>query len=247
MSTFVGVDWASKRWVVVAEVDGELEIGTQPSFQAVWDAYREADQILVDIPIGLPSTPDTYPRLCDDEARENVAPSIRRSIFDVPSRQAVQTSDYQQAHERNADAIEEDTLGPQTWGIAERIHEVDVFMRHTEPGTRVRESHPEVCFAALTADDLESSKNQDVGQQERLEIIGRHAPEYVDVFEELRAQIESTAPWKRRLGIGMLDDIVDAMVLALTARLGSNNGFEVLGSGEDNESLPMEIVCHRGL
>ncbi len=247
MGTFVGVDWASKRWIVVAEVEGVLEIGTQPSFQAVWDAYQDAEQILVDIPIGLPSTSDLYPRLCDEEARENVAPSIRRSIFDVPSRQSVQTSDYQRAKERNEDAIEEDTLGPQTWGIAERIHEVDVFMRHTEPGKRVRESHPEVCFAALSEDDLKSSKNQHIGRQERLGIIGRHAPEYLDVFEETRVRIESTNPWKRRLGIGMLDDIVDAMVLALTARLGSNNGFEVLGGGDDNESLPMEIVCHCGL
>lgn len=69
-------------------------------------------------------------------------------------------------------------------------------MGQTEPDNRVRESHPEVYFAALSADELiETSKSQDIGQQERLERLRHHSLEHVDTFEETQVQIELTAPW----------------------------------------------------
>jgi len=44
----------------------------------------------------------------------------------------------------------------------------------------------------------------------------------------------------------MLDDIIDAMILAYTAREGSRNEFTVLGGGTDSVGLPIEIVYYDG-
>lgn len=51
MGKEVGVDWAGKRWVVVVITDESIDVGRQPSKQAVRDQHRDADLILVDIPI----------------------------------------------------------------------------------------------------------------------------------------------------------------------------------------------------
>jgi len=122
MGTFVGVDWAGKRWVTVAERDTTLSFATEPSFQAVSDRHSDADLLLVDIPIGLPEGLNRSPRDCDEAAREFVHPSRKASVFDEPARQAVQETTYESARERNLDVVGED-IGPQAWGIMERIHE----------------------------------------------------------------------------------------------------------------------------
>lgn len=66
MDQFVGVDWASGCWVVVATDGNNVEITTEPSILNVWDRHKKADSILVDIPIGLP---ETSPRACDERAK----------------------------------------------------------------------------------------------------------------------------------------------------------------------------------
>jgi predicted RNase H-like nuclease len=242
MGTFVGVDWGGKRWVIVEERDGTLSFATEPSFQAVCDRHDDADLLLVDIPIGLPNASNMSPRDCDEAAREFVHSSRRASIFDVPARQAVQAATYESAREKNIEVVGED-IGPQTWGIMERIYEVDLFMRELPPETTVRESHPEVCFATLSkSGPLMSDKSDAEGMERRLSILETVSPSYRNAFEGLKQETKSKAAWKRRIGVGMLDDVVDALVLVATARLCSERGFEVLGGQTDSEGLPMEIV-----
>jgi len=242
MGTFVGVDWGGKRWVTVEERDSTLSFATEPSFQAVCDRYDDADLLLVDIPIGLPDDSNKSPRDCDEAARELVHPSRKASVFDVPARQAVQAATYESAREKNLKVVGED-IGPQTWGIMERIHEVDLFMRESPPEVTVRESHPEVCFATLSkSESVMSDKSDAEGTERRLSILETVSPSYRNAFEGLEEEIRSKAAWKRRIGVGMLDDVVDALALVAAARLCSERGFEVLGGQTDSEGLPMEIV-----
>ncbi|WP_435551844.1 DUF429 domain-containing protein [Natrinema sp. CGMCC1.2065] len=242
MGTFVGVDWGGKRWVTVEEHDGTLSFATEPSFQAVCDRHDDADLLLIDIPIGLPGDSNMSPRDCDEAARELVHPSRKASVFDVPARQAVQAATYESAREKNLKVVGED-IGPQTWGIMERIHEVDLFMRESTPEVSVRESHPEVCFATLSkSESVMSDKSDAEGMERRLSILETVSPSYRNAFEGLEEEIRSKAAWKRRIGVGMLDDVVDALVLAATARLCYEHGAEVLGGQTDGEGLPMEIV-----
>jgi len=242
MRTFVGVDWGGKRWVTVEERNSILSFATEPSFQAVCDRHDDADLLLVDIPIGLPNDSNMCPRDCDEAARELVHPSRRASVFDVPARQAVQAATYESAREKNLEVIGED-ISPQTWGIMERIHEVDLFMRESPPEITVRESHPEVCFATLSNSGLNmSNKSNAKGIERRLSILEAVSPLYRNAFEEFEEEIQSKAAWKRRIGVGMLNDVVDALVLAATARLCYEHGAEVFGGQTDGEGLPMEIV-----
>lgn len=242
MGTFVGVDWAGKRWVTVEERDSKLSFATEPSFQAVCDRHSDADLLLVDIPIGLPEDSSMSPRDCDVAACEFVHPSRKASVFNVPARQAVQAATYESAHEKNLRFVDED-IGPQTWGIMERIHEVDLFMRESPLEITVRESHPEVCFATLSkSGPVMSDKSDAEGMERRLSILETVSPSYRNAFEGLEEEIRSKAAWKRRIGVGMLDDVIDALALVATARLCSERGFEVLGGQADSEGLPMEIV-----
>lgn len=248
MSKFVGVDWGGKRWVVATETDGNVGISAQPSVQAVWDLHSDADQILIDIPIGLPETRSDSPRPCDEEARDYLSGTRYSTVFDVPCRRAVQTSDYDTALKRNSQDINDDSLGPQKWGFSERIHEVDVFVRRTDTGNKLRESHPEVCFAALSQDQgIESSKHSGSGKRDRLAVLQHHAPEYVEAYNAEVQRIRSQPSWQRRIGVTMLDDIVDAMILAYTARLGFHDVFSIHGGGRDAEDLRMEILYHEGV
>jgi predicted RNase H-like nuclease len=176
-----------------------------------------------------------------------VSGSRYSSIFDVPCRAAIQASDHEIALQRNKEHIGDDSLGPQKWGFSERIHEADVFMRRTDTEGKFRESHPEVCFAALTPDgSTTTSKKSSLGQEDRLNVLQYHEPKFVQEFHRTRDLISEKPAWQRRVGVGMVDDIVDAMVLAYTARVGSLEGFTILGGETDSEDLPMEIVYYNG-
>jgi predicted RNase H-like nuclease len=246
MGAFVGVDWGGKRWVTAADCETEIAFATAPSFQAVCRRHADATLLLVDMPVGLPPDRESSPRPCDVAARDAVHPSRKRSVFDVPARGAVAATTYEEACERNREALGWGDIGPQTWGIVERIHEVDVFLRASTPALDVRESHPEVCFAALAGDDpVTADKTTAEGREERLAALDALGPRYRAAFESLTADVEARSPWKRRLGVGMFDDALDALGLAAAARAGTERGLAVLGGGRDAAGLPMEIVTPR--
>lgn len=138
MGTFVGVDWGGKRWVTAEERDSMLTFATEPSFQAVCDRHSDADLLLVDTPIGLPGEADMSPRDCDEAARDLVHTSRKKSVFDVPTCQAVQAATHETARQQNLEIVG-NNISPQTWDIMERIHEVDLFMRESSPDITVRE------------------------------------------------------------------------------------------------------------
>lgn len=244
MGTYVGVDWASKRWILTVDDGEELTVETAPSMQAAWDRYAGAELILVDIPIGLSERESEHPRTCDEEAAKFVSGVRTSSVFSVPSRNAVHAPTHKAAEEANEADLGEESVGPQSWGLAERVFEVDVFMQQTDPGN-VRESHPEVAFEGLdTTGVIDARKSTDAGLRQRRTVLGGHDSRFEKTFESVRDRIIETAPWKRRLGIGMLDDILDSMALALTARMGNEMEFSVFGDGTDTKGLPMEIVYH---
>ncbi|AXG05355.1 DUF429 domain-containing protein [Haloplanus rubicundus] len=224
--TAVGVDWASGCWVVVVHEGDDATITTEPAMLNVWREHgRGADAVLVDIPIGLP---ETAPRACD-RAAASLLGERHSSVFDVPCRAAVDAGGYEAARAENGGR-----LGSQSWGLVPRIREVDCFLdAHPAAEAHVYESHPEVCyarFAARTDADDPGSKREAEGLDARLAIL--------DAVDEafgaaVRAFVEDrrTGPqWHHRIQSGRLDDVLDAAVLALTARGGS---FGVLPAGRD--------------
>jgi predicted RNase H-like nuclease len=227
MDTVLGVDWARGCWVVVALDGDDVTITTEPTMCNVWRDSPDAGAILVDIPIGLP---ETAPRECDRAAASRLG-GRHSSVFDVPCRAAVEADGYEAARDANGGR-----LGSQSWGLVPRIREVDCFLdAHPEAEACVYESHPEVCyatFAARTGADDPGSKRDADGLDARLSILER-------VDEGVGAQVRDfverrrdDSQWHHRIQSGRLDDVLDAAVLALTARRGPD-AFGVLPENRD--------------
>jgi predicted RNase H-like nuclease len=241
MPTYLGVDWAGSCWLVVSAGD-TVDVTTEPSFLNVWHEHgRDAESILVDIPIGLP---DAGTRACDEAAMDYLG-SRRSTVFAIPPRAVVETDDYDTARERNGDS-----LGSQSWWLFPRIREVDVFLQEYADATdRVYESHPEVCFAALCDAPL-PPKDTQAGRDERLALLGAEPALHECIEGVLRDREDGTA-WHDRISSGKRDDVLDAAVLAYTAAqldLGpreSEPEYPRLPAAPDEDSelgLPMEIV-----
>ncbi|WP_136687472.1 DUF429 domain-containing protein [Halorhabdus amylolytica] len=247
--TYVGVDWASGLWVTVA-IDDDISISTHSSILNVWHAYKDsAEAILVDIPIGLP---ESGTRKCDHAAKEMLK-NRASTVFSVPARDIVESDDYCDAKKEN-----NDSLGSQSWWLFPRIREVDVFLQEVNGAIdRIYEGHPEVCFAALAGEPLQS-KNSEDGVDHRvalLDVLDKDLHENVREFVDERRE---EAAWHHRISERRIDDVVDAAVLAGTAAkvglTGRNSGADYPALPETNDNsdedptldIPMEIVFPGG-
>jgi len=224
MASYLGVDWAGSCWVVVKAGD-ETGVTTEPSILNVWDEHGESDDvaaILVDIPIGLPPS---GPRACDDAAAD-FSGTRSSTVFSVPGREAVYTDDYSCAREKN-----DDSLGSQSWWLLPRIQEVDVFLqRHRKALKKIYESHPEICFASLNGGPLPGKHSGD-GLEVRIDLL-QEDPELHREVKSIVDKRKDGTEWHQRISSGRLDDVVDAAVLAHTAK-----SLE-LDSGTDSEQYP---------
>lgn len=196
-------------------------------------AERRASVILVDIPIGLPSAPGS--RDCDAEARKLLGPRAA-SVFPAPCRAALAAETYEDACDVN-ERYTGRRLSIQSWNIVPKIREVDALLqRRGRARLRLRESHPELCFAALNDGlPMRFAKKQRDGFEERLAVLTRHwrpAP---------RAAEAALAAFPR--GQVARDDVLDALVLAYTASLpAGRRGTLPARPRRDEKGLRMEIV-----
>jgi predicted RNase H-like nuclease len=236
---YIGVDGCSSGWFWVCLTHSpEWEAGVEQNFRQVWIKWREADAILVDIPIGLLDSSDEE-RLCDREARKALGRPRSSSVFPVPCRPALYAEGYREA----CDVNERHTgrrLSRQTWNIAGKIREVDDLLRSHPPARGVvREVHPEVLFWALNGGkSMKSNKRTDDGFKERLELLELRYP-------GSQAIVASALKRFRRMEVGR-DDLLDALAAAVTGRLG--RGFlRSLPEHPDLDAMgfPMEIVYYK--
>lgn len=214
-----------------------MEFGVFAGIQDVWKAHGDAELFLIDIPIGLS---EDGVRECDVLARRMLG---RRgvSVFAPPCRAALSARSYREASAANFKRSGR-RITIQGWNITPKIAEVDLFLRQTPAARgRVRESHPEVCFAALTSRPMNFSKKSNEGFRERLAILQPLVPDSGYMGEKALAQCH-----RRILG---RDDIVDALVLAICAAMGPQRLASLPAlPPSDAHGLPMEIAYpHCGL
>jgi predicted RNase H-like nuclease len=104
----------------------------------------------------------------------------------------------------------------------------------------LREAHPELCFWALNGkESMQHNKKRQEGQQERLRVLARYLPQCQALFEQ------ACAGFPRRQVAR--DDIIDALVCAVTARHGYGSYRTAPANPpRDGQGLAMEIVyCER--
>lgn len=230
---FIGIDGCKSGWFFVAlSIDEDWEIGIVPKISDLSEKIETSSLTLIDIPIGLREN-DTQERLCDLSARK-VLGKRRSSVFPAPSRSAINCSTYQEGSNVNHQCTGR-KLSQQSWAIANKIHEIDVFLRNRELKGNVREMHPEVCFWALNnKTEMDQSKKTIEGINQRLEVLSQfysHSSEILNsaLVKYLRKEVAK-------------DDIIDALVGAVTAK--SFHSLETLPSKPeiDLKGLPMEMV-----
>lgn len=235
MSVVVGVDGCKGGWAVCA-VDGErVEFGIHPRVASWWLAYPSAAQILVDMPIGLPE-PDTYPREADMAAKQFLGTPRRASVFTVPIRACVERGSQGAAYAdlcAHSRELTGKAFAKQTYWLLPRIAEVDTFLRGNGLArAKVRESHPEVVFAALNGGiALASKKREPTGQAERTGLLERH-------LRDIRRHLEQIPRELRRFAAA--DDWLDAVALAVAGCYPLRELPEK--PLRDAQGLPMEIV-----
>ncbi|WP_324392784.1 DUF429 domain-containing protein [Aggregatilinea sp.] len=231
----VGADGCRGGWLAVLWNDDDWDVQLFPTIDDLWQSCLGAGLILLDIPIGLPDG-DAPQRACDVEARRRLSPHHHSSVFPPPSRAALEAASYEEASAINRSVMGKG-LTRQSWGIAPKIREVDRLLRRNPRARAImRESHPELCFWALNGcSSLPASKRTGDGQSTREQVLAALIPETRVILRVAQSRYG-------RLGAGT-DDILDALALAVTARLGRGSLTAVPGEPiRDAHWLPMEMV-----
>jgi len=132
-------------------------------------------------------------------ARKFVGPR-RSSVFLTPPMSVLRASDYTTARQI---AREQFDIGvsAQAYALAPKIIEVDEVAK---ADSRIIEVHPEVCFAAMGGNEVESAKTTWSGQKTRERLV-----------EENGISIPSDLG---DAGVAKPDDVLDAAAAAWTAR-----------------------------
>lgn len=233
---WIGVDGCRGGWVHVGlEREWGWSVGVAGSIKGILEWHRPCDLLLVDIPIGLPDG-DQPVRVCDAAARSLLGQPRGSSVFPAPTRAAIESEDYETACAENA-RLTGRKITKQAWGLATKIREVDDLVRSSRHARRrIRETHPEVVFWALSGGEpVVEAKRSVAGRARRLELLEPHIPAS-DILE----QALETHP----RAVLAADDVVDAMAAAVAARAKSRRRLRSLPERpqHDAEGIQMEIV-----
>ena len=231
----IGIDGCPIGWVSVTMKNGSFTaVDVFPTIAALWEHHQKAKLLLIDMPIGLIDK-GTEPRGCDQGARD-VLGARRSSIFPAPVREVLKSKTYIDACDINQKRTGK-KISKQAWNIVPKIQEVDTFIRANPAAQKkLRESHPEVCFTMLNGGvPMSHSKKAPMGFLDRLQLIQR----YDANAETWLRKIADEYPQKEVA----TDDVVDAMILAITAAGGARKLRTLPEKPDlDGQGLPMEIV-----
>lgn len=234
MTTF-GVDGCTAGWIAASaeRLDAEPAFRLFRSFAELVEAVRGPRALaLVDVPIGL----SDGPRACDAEARKLLGGGRACCVFTPPCRRAAIAARAKapaaEIRRLNLEATRR-SLSSQAIGIAPKIAEVDALMTPALQ-RKVRESHPECIFAALsgTGAGLPQRKKSPEGRRARLALLPRP---FARAATAARFPLGEVAP----------DDLVDALavlVAALRLRAGEGRRVPPRGVERDARGLAMEIL-----
>ncbi len=207
----IGVDGCRGGWLAVIAADGGLIIRKCPTFLELAESYPDAIMV-IDVPIGLFEEPPPGGRDCDQLARKLLG-ARWPSVFSPPARRYL-------AAERFEDVR---GMSIQSFSIRDKIKEVDDFISPTLQN-QIFEGHPEVSFARLVGQPMQSGKKTHPGNLERRAALGAAAD---DPFSAFRANPRSSL---RSEGITKVevDDLLDACIMLWTAlRIVAGQGVRI--------------------
>jgi predicted RNase H-like nuclease len=260
-TSYVGVDWDSGFWLAVSyDSNGEFNAVAEPKIEEIWNRFSDAGRIVIDVPIGLCGSlesesgdcerddDDELVRPCDRIARSILEFPRSTSVFNAPARGAVELAvrddetPYQDVNQENKDLTGKG-LTQQSANLAAGIQAVDQLLEKEEDvGDRLVEGHPEICFRAFADEHLRHSKKTAPGVDERLTAL-----ESTDEYEEGDWRDISRELYEEEGYVAGLDDVLDAIVLAVTACAEEDDDLQTLPDppGADSEGRKMQMVYRR--
>ncbi|WDF45299.1 DUF429 domain-containing protein [Chryseobacterium sp. KACC 21268] len=234
MNKLIGIDGCKFGWMAVSTSDscGQLF----KTLSELVSFYDDQTIFLIDMPIGLPS--EKVERTCDRDARRELSPQRKSSIFPIPCRQALYADNYEMANQLNREILQKG-LSKQSWFICSKIRELDhLLLQNEKLRTRFKESHPELAFHHLNQGiSMEFNKKTEEGQKERLSILLEFSQNIGDIY---RKTIQKFS----RMNVAK-DDILDALCLAVTLEEMIKNNISLDSSQFDEKGLGMKINVFR--
>jgi predicted RNase H-like nuclease len=230
---FIGVDGCKIGWFFVSLDDNEgWNIGVLSKIAELSELITESELILVDIPIGLREDGKNE-RQCDLEARK-ILKQRRSSVFPAPSRLAINCKTYKEGSQVNYEYTAR-KLSQQSWAIAKKIKEMDEFLGELGTTQKIREIHPEVGFWALNKYiAMQYNKKSQEGFNERIALLSDYCGYAKDIVEAAKQKYHRKEVAR--------DDIIDAIVGAVTAKFHPSLGTLPEKLERDSKGLSMEIV-----
>ncbi|MBR4289382.1 MAG: DUF429 domain-containing protein, partial [Oscillospiraceae bacterium] len=227
----VGIDWMKPCWLA-AEIRGsEVAVRKLTDISDINNFYLNADAVLIDIPVGLPESTEEDAKRPDREARAYLATGRKSSIFPVPCRQVLGIEAYATASAENERILGRKLTG-QSYGFTKMIRQVDQFLEQNSPWkNRLVESHPEVAFQMLNRGvGLRYSKHTPEGIAERTAILRQYGIDVAPVLTGFKPKQH--------------EDVLDALCLAVSAKMGIENGFRTIPDAPacDSRNLKMQMV-----
>ena len=221
-----GVDGVPGGWVVARVAGGRVRWSVVGSAAAVLEETRGCAAVGVDIPLGLPA--GATARACDVACARRLG-RARSSVFPAPPREVLVARSYDEAC-AVARRLTGRAISLQTFHFGPKIREWEAVPTLPEG---VVEVHPEVSFRTLAPDVDLAPKKTARGAGQRVAALGR----WLDVA----AALGDLPPGAR------LDDVLDALAAAWSARRLADGTAEVLGPevpGEqvDDRGRPMRVV-----
>lgn len=231
---YVGVGRCPDGWLAVAYTTEYDHAAVHEEVGQVWATYEDtAERILVDVPIGLREE-GSEPRPPDRLARQ-VLGDRRASVFEPPVREATRKQRYRTAKRVN-ERRSGKSLSKQAFAVADQIAAVDELLCNVaETRTVFAEAHPEVCFRAFAGEPLSYREPTAAGYAERMRALADF-----DVDAPPAVQRAAAATGGHDVAV---DDVLDAVALALTARPGPGELRSLPPDPPtDAQGLPMRMV-----
>lgn len=234
MRMVVGVDGCRGGWVC-CEINGDGDVAFS-LVERLGAIGAGCALCCVDMPIGLAERGVR----AADVAAKRVLGRWNARVFLTPARGVFACADYSAANAMSRQLTGKG-LSKQMWHIMPKIREVDDALRD-EPRLRgvVRECHPEICFWGLGGGVIGENKKTPEGFAARLAVLERFVPGTRDLIADAMRMLPR--------GSAQADDVVDALVCAVTAAGVWDGSLRTLPESpeRDGRGLAMEMVYRDG-